>query len=371
MSDEGQTLLPSRFAGISRGAAWAIVAVTALVLAWCVFVSLTQAVLPTASPAGANTETESKPDTEFYRAVIQRVRDGTHYHEAARSEFAEPKWASGGFRPTSIFHWRTPTYAWLLAALPGKSGMAVVGVLAMLAVGLCFLALGRTLGPGPAVLTGLLVGPFAWCAIGDVYLFTELWAGILIALSVAAYGLGRWPIAVASAIVALFFRELVLPYCLLCFVLALGQRRWREVGGWVIGLGLFAAFYAWHIQMVRAQIEGMERGNAPGWLHFGGTAFALAATQLSNVFLTNAHAAVSAVGLPLALLGLAGWRGEAGTRAFLTCVGYLTFFLVAGQPPYNAYWGLLIGPLLMLGLAALPAAIRDLFMSIRNGAREA
>src|SRR5262249_22180686 len=152
--------------------------------------------------------------------------------------------------------------------------------------------------------------------------------------------------------------ELVLPYCLLCFVLAIAQRRWREVGTWVVGIGLFAIFYAWHVQQVRLMIGSGESTKVGSWLHFGGTPFALAAVQLGNVFLTVSPAAVTAIVLPLALLGLAGWRSEAGTRAFLACVGYLVFFLIAGQPPYNAYWGFLIGPLVTLGLAALPIAGR-------------
>lgn len=368
MSAEGSAVFPSRFAGVGRAPALAIVGLTAAALVWCVFVSFTRPVLPSSDDAPRR---QPKPDSDFYRSVVERVRSGQTYHQAAKDEFDEPVWSEGGFRPTSPFHWRTPVYAWVLAPLPGKTGMAVVGGLALLAAGFCFLALGRTLGPGSAFLTFLLIGPLAWCGIGDVYLFTELWAGILIALSIGAYGIGRWPVAVAAALIALFFRELVLPYCLLCFALALLQRRWAEVGAWVTGLAVFAVFYAWHVQQIRLQIAGEGDAKLGSWLKFGGTAFALAATQLSNVFLTNAHAVVSAVVLPLALLGLAGWRSEAGPRAFFACVCYLAFFLVAGQPPYNAYWGLLIGPLLMLGLAALPAAGRDLAVALHQPAAAA
>jgi hypothetical protein len=368
VSAEGPEVFPSRFAGLGRAPALAIVGLITAALVWCLFVSFTRPVLEVSDDGPKR---QARPDTDFYRNVIERVRGGTPYHEAAKQEFDEPIWSEGGFRPTSPFHWRTPVYAWVLAPLPGQTGMAVAGGLALLAAGFCFLALGRTAGPGPAFLTFLLIGPFAWCAIGDVYLFTELWAGILIALSVGAYGIGRWPVAVAAALVALFFRELVLPYCLLCFALALLQRRWAEVGVWVVGLALFALFYVWHVQQIRTQVPGEGDAKIGSWLKFGGTTFALAATQLSNVFLTNFHAAVSAVVLPLALLGLAGWRGEAGIRAFLTCIGYLAFFLVAVQPPYNAYWGLLIGPLLMLGLTALPASGRDLAMALRKPATPA
>jgi hypothetical protein len=366
VSAEVTPVFTSRFAGLSRPAALAIVGITSLALGWCLYVSMTQFVLPTEESAATARKRQNAPDSTFYENVTKRVRDGQRYHEAARDEFADPLWSENGFRPTSVFHWRTPIYAWVMAPLSDKGSMALAGGLAFIAAICCFLALGRTVGPGPACLTFLLIGPFAWCALGAAFRFTELWAGILIALSVAAYGIHRWPVAVVAAIAALFFRELALPYCLLCFVLAIGQRRWTEVGTWVIGFGLFAIFYAWHVQQVRLMIGSSEETKVGSWLHFGGTAFALAAVQLGNVVLTASPAALTAIVLPLALLGLAGWRSEAGTRAFLTCIGYLVFFLVAGQPPYNAYWGLLIGPLLMLGVAALPIVGRDLFRAIRS-----
>lgn len=366
MSAEVTPVFSSRFAGLSRSTALAIVAATSLAIAWCLFVALTRFVLPTEESAATAKKRQNAPDTKFFENVTKRVRGGEPYHEATRDEFADPFWAETGFRPTSVFNWRTPIFAWLMASLGDKGSMALAGGLAFVVAVCCFLALGRTLGPGPACLTFLLVGPFAWCAIGEAFRFTELWGGILIALSVAAYGIGRWPVAVLAAVVALFFRELALPYCLLCFVLALAQRRWREVATWVVGFGLFAIFYAWHVQQVRLIIGSSEQTKVGTWLQFGGTAFALAAVQLGNVFLTSSPAALTAIVLPLALLGLAGWRSEAGTRAFLTCLGYLVFFLIAGQPPYNAYWGLLIGPLLMLGVAALPIVGRDLLRAIRQ-----
>lgn len=367
LSAEGSEWFPSRFAGIQRRTALAVLSVVLALLAWCLSVACTRDVFASDRPPSTR---EVKPDSEFYKAVVARVRDGQGYYEAAREEFALPIWSEGGFRPTSVFNWRTPLYAWMLSRADAVVDKTVVAGLGLVAATLCFLALGRSLGPGPAVLTFLLTGPLAWCILGDVYLFTELWAGILIALSVGAYGLGRWPVAVIAAVAALFLRELVLPYCLLCLVLAAWERRWKEVTLWVVGLGLFGLFYAWHVQQVFVQIADIEKTHGTTWLAFGGMPFVLAAVQIGNVFLTAAPTVLAAVLLPFALLGLAGWRGEAGLRAFLACLGYLTFLLMAGNPPYNAYWGLLIGPLVMLGLAALPPSVRDLWTALRNPAAE-
>ncbi len=43
--------------------------------------------------------------------------------------------------------------------------------------------------------------------------------------------------------------------------------------------------------------------------------------------------------------------------------GYLAAFAVIGTPN-NAYWGLLVTPLLALGWVALPVSLRDLFRAI-------
>src|SRR5579859_4263499 len=256
----------SRFAALNRSQAIAVVVVTALGLAWCLYTSLTKPILE-APPPGP--DGKAKPDSQFYAMVIDRVRHGEYYYDAAKAEFTSPYWS---FRPTSLFHWRTPIYAYGLAALPGETGgITVVALLALLTTGTCFLALGRTGGPAPAFMTFLLVGPFAWCFLGGAYLFTELWAGILMALSIAAYALSRWKLAVAAALVALFIRELVLAYCLLCLVLALWERRRPESLAWLVGLALFAVFYGWHVGEVRKQIAGMENAQLGSWFRLGGT----------------------------------------------------------------------------------------------------
>jgi hypothetical protein len=352
---------PSLFANCSRRQAIAVVYLTLIVLLACVYVSLTQKILPDPPLTKQGEPAPPKPDALFYEHIVDRVRGGQRYHDAVMEEFDLPFWREGdGLRPTSIFNWRTPTYAWVLGALPShNTRILCLSLLALLTAALCFRAVQQSQGPFPSVVTALLLGPFAWCFLGGVYYFTELWAGILIALSVALYALQRWPFAVLAGLAALFFRELTLPYCLLCVVLAIAQRRPAEVSAWVLGLGLYAGFYAWHVHEVRLHIAGEAATNVDSWIRFGGLAFAIATTQIGSIFLTVLPSFFAALMLPVALLGLAGWRGDTGVRAGLTCAGYLTFFLVAGRPQ-QAYWGLMISPLLTLGLAGVPNAVRDL-----------
>jgi hypothetical protein len=87
-----------------------------------------------------------------------------------------------------------------------------------------------------------------------------------------------------------------------------------------------------------------------------------------NVFLRDLPVWVSAICLPLSLLGLASWRNETGLRVFLTASAYIAAFAVVGQP-FNDYWGLMYVPLLPLGLVRAPAAISDLVHSIRQSHR--
>jgi hypothetical protein len=84
-----------------------------------------------------------------------------------------------------------------------------------------------------------------------------------------------------------------------------------------------------------------------------------------NAYLFNAPLWFSAIYLPLALLGLAGWPGRTGARLALTAGAYVAAFAVVGLP-FNDYWGLMHTPILAFGFAAAPDALRDLYTAIRR-----
>jgi hypothetical protein len=120
-----------------------------------------------------------------------------------------------------------------------------------------------------------------------------------------------------------------------------------------------------HILAVKGRILPDDRVPA-SWVQFGGAAFLLATCRM-NAYLFNLPLWTSALYLPLALLGLAGWRGWTGERLALTAGAYVAAFAVAGQP-FNDYWGLITAPLLACGFAAIPEAVRDLYPSLREPA---
>ena len=68
---------------------------------------------------------------------------------------------------------------------------------------------------------------------------------------------------------------------------------------------------------------------------------------------------VTAIYLPLAMLGFASWNTECGRRAGFAACTYLVVFAFVGHP-FNQYWGALVSPLLCLGAAHAPAAVYEL-----------
>jgi len=59
-----------------------------------------------------------------------------------------------------------------------------------------------------------------------------------------------------------------------------------------------------------------------------------------------------------AMFGLAGWNSRLGTRVGLTVSLYVAGLAVVGLP-VNAYWGLMIAPLVCLGVARFPASFGE------------
>ena len=118
-----------------------------------------------------------------------------------------------------------------------------------------------------------------------------------------------------------------------------------------------------HVMAVKERILPTDRVHA-SWVQFGGAPFLLVTCRM-NAYLFKAPLWLSGVYLPLALLGLAGWRGWTGARLALTASVYVAAFAVVGQP-FNDYWGLMNAPLLAFGIAAAPEAIHHLYVAVRG-----
>jgi hypothetical protein len=303
-------------------------------------------------------------DLLLYRHIVERVHAGENYYDAAASELRDQGYPTG-----SLFNWRPPLYAWLIGSLPSPAwGQILVILLAVVTLLLAFTLLQSQAGRGHAVVgVLLLLGVFLWCVDGDAFLAQELWSGMLLTLSVCAYGQQRQRLGFAAGLAAVFFRELALPYAGIALLLAWRQGRRKEMAAWVVGLLLYGLFMVFHGMEVARRITPADHLPA-SWIQFGGTAFLLATCRM-NSFLFAAPPWVSAIYLPLSLLGLLCWRGETAARLGLTILAYLAAFAVVGQP-FNNYWGLMYAGLLPFGLVWAPAVLSDLLRTTFGQVRE-
>jgi hypothetical protein len=299
-------------------------------------------------------------DIALYRAEVERMHVGQAYYDAVAKELTER-----GYPTHSLFNWRTPLPVSLVGMLPEiKTANILLGGLGLLLVVLAFklLADEGTLGQG---LLGalLLSGAILPCVLGDLVLMSELWSGVLVALSAVLFGIKRPAAGVAAGVAALFFRELAAPYVVVCLGLALVDRRYRELVLWGAGLAAYAIFFGLHAAEVLPRITPDAVAHQDGWIRFGGAAFLVSTAQM-NAYLLVLPQWVTAIYLACALLGAATWNTPAGRRIGLSVAVYCVAFSIAGHD-FNQYWGCQIAPLLCLPVARSWSVLRGLWRQAR------
>lgn len=285
---------------------------------------------PAAAPAG----TASHGDVAAFQAIVAKLRGGASYYPTVGFELR-----ARGYPTRDAFNWRTPVLLTALAATPELVGRAAL--FALLAL-LCVATLATVRHPLTAAwtATGLQVGVLAIAAAPAVVVVSEVWAGVLVGISVCAFARRRFWLAVGLGLAALFVRELAAPYCIVCTLLAAGDHRWREVAAWIGGACAYAAYYGWHVTQVWAHRLPTDLAHSSPWLEFGGLPFLLSTIQWLG-WLLVLPAPLAALALVLVAAGIANARAPVHVRA--ASAAYVAFFLVAGQP-FNNYWGLIAGP---------------------------
>jgi hypothetical protein len=290
-------------------------------------------------------------DVALYERIVSHIRDGGSYYPAAVGELRDH-----GYPLRPFVTVRLPTLAWLLALLPNDPmRRASLALLALTVAAAWAWRLGRAGFPAiqyAVALLGLTVGMAAAFVPGAPSLH-EVWAGLLIALSMALRRPDGWLTAVLIGTVAALLRELAAPYLLVMALMALSERRYREAGAWCAGLAVFVVALAAHAHCVNELVSPTDR-SSPSWLALGGWRFVLQ-TAYWGLSMLNVGGLV-AVLLPLALLGLTARPID--ERLLLTVVGYTVGFLLVGRSD-TSYWGLIVAPLWPLGLAmAWPALVQ-------------
>jgi hypothetical protein len=296
--------------------------------------------------------------------VIDRVRAGQPYDLAALIEQR-----AYGYPVKPFVAVRPPLLALALAALPNR---LTADILLLALAALVIAAWTARLGPTSLAwlaATPLIVftGVEASMTLASMSRLHETWAGILIALSLAARTDRRCAAAVALGLLAALIRELAMPYLLVMALVALMERRRAEAAAFAAALALSLAALAWHAVTITPLLTPHDMVS-PGWVTFGGWGFAVATVKWNFIAL-RLGAWTGAVILPLAIVGAASRKDGLGLRLTLLIAGYTVGFMVVGRA-WNSYWGLITAPLIAVALCFAPWAVSELLrLAIRGPAR--
>jgi len=343
---------PSRFASLSRGKArLALLGLVVLLLATLTALTVPS---PPAVSGDAARRADDQADIVLYEAIVDGVRHGGNYYEIAAQELRRGDYP---LRPFVTF--RLPTLAMVQALMPAK---AVVALLWILAAGVMFAWYRRlrpTFSRPPPLFIAmvLLAGGMGAFVQADLAAFHEVWAGLLIALSLAVRRPGQWVAAAGIGAIALLIRETSALYVGIMVVLAWLEGDRREALGWAGGLVLLALAVVAHAHAVAEVVTPVDPAS-PGWAGMLGFGFFVEAMTLSTA-LRLAPMWLAALLMGLTLFGWAAWRDPAGIRALATFSAYAALIGLFGRVD-TFYWGLMVAPAILVGLAFAPDGLRDL-----------
>lgn len=342
---------PTRFAALSRGRARLVLGLIVLLVAVCLTALLVPE--PPALDAGSG-GSRDQTDLMLYDSIVGGVRGGGNYYAVAADALR-----AGDYPLRPFFTFRLPALAVILASLPEWMPPALLILLATLTALAWALRLAETLPRVlPRIVAGmLLIGSLIAFFQPALVGFHEIWAGLLVALSLALRRPERWVAAAAIGLVAMLIRETAALYVLVMAIVALAEGHRREAIGWGVALAAFAAMLAVHAWAV-ASVTGPLDPASPGWTGLHGFGLFVKAVSLATALqMLPLWAAAPLVGLTL--LGWAAWRDPLGLRMIVVLLGYaLAIALFARLDTF--YWGLMVAPVLLVGLVFVPDALGEL-----------
>lgn len=345
---------PSRYAGLSCRRARIGLALLALLVALSFTVMRPARLPPGMAFRVQNNESES--DLALYETIVEEVRHGGDYYlVTARELRARPGYP---LRPFVTF--RLPVLASVQAALPPVATLAMLfGLAAAVAV-----VWSRRIGAAiparapRAIATMLLAAGMVTFVQSGLVAMHEIWAALLVALSLGIRGSGRWIEAVAIALVAMLVRETAAPYVLLMAALAWRDGERREAIGWAAALVLFAGVLAAHGWAVH-RVTGPLDTPSDGWSGLNGFRFFVSSISLASP-LQLLPLWIVAPTVALALFGWTAWNSPTALRMALLLAGYAVLLSVFARLN-NFYWALMVAPIFLVGLAFAPDGLRDLW----------
>jgi hypothetical protein len=306
-------------------------------------------------PAPVNAAVKAgSSDVAMFQSVVGRVRAGAPYYATMGDELRR-----GHYPARQVFNWRTPLLLRALAAVPTAVAASALIALSVALVVSTVMIMARQPRAIAATVVFMQSGVLMTIAVPAALAMGEMWAGLLIGLSVCAYLRRRPMTGVIFGLLALFVRELSAPYCVVCTIVAVVNRRWREAAAWLCGASLYSVYYTWHFLQVRAHQLPSDLAQPSSWMEFGGLRFLLSAVQW-HAWLLLTPIAASVLALLLVLAGICATKTPIHVR--LASAVYVLFFLIAGKS-FNQYWGMMAWPTWAFACGYGVDAIRE---SIRN-----
>lgn len=349
----------NRFNGLPRPWAAAVLALLAALMLFGVTSGAGKERIEAAKPDAMRSE-GMIGDHALYARILHRVEAGEPYYAAAAAEHRANHYP---LRPFMTM--RLPTLAWILS-ITGLQGGVVLMVLLGFATVLTWRRrlMYETELPRYTRFAALLIAAnLSQVALAQWVLMHEVVTGVLIALALALYRPERPWAVMAVVAVGLAIRETMLPVAMLFGLFALVDRDWRAAGAWMaLGLAFLAAIAA-HAAALAAVTTPADLAS-PGWHGMGGWP-----AYLSFIHATSAirflPGWISALLVPLALLGWAAWRSRLALAVLGVQLGYALLLMLFARSN-NFYWGLLVVPTLYAGLIFAPAALEALVRSVRQ-----
>lgn len=352
--------LPSRFNALTRVQALWTLGLLALLL--------TATLLALAAPGpGAGHDGASVADVQGevvpYETIVSGIRGGGDYYTVTANALRR-----GAYPLRPFLTFRLPGLAVIEAHVPPLGMQAILWALIAGTAAALFLRLRPAfIGPIPLASAMLLLaaGMVAFVQNGLIAVH-EVWAGLLIALSLALRRDDRWVGAVSFGLIAMLIHETAALYVAIMAILALLEGNRREAFGWGATLMVLAAALAFHAHAVSEVVRVTDplASEGAGLLGFG---FFVRAMTVSTA-LAALPVALAAPLVGLALFGWASWAEPLALRALTVFCGYAALIGVFGRTD-TYYWGLMIAPLLPIGLAFAPDGLRDLAARARDRRR--
>ncbi len=337
----------SRYRNVTRNTAGCILIIIIGIIFWSLVNPISDIRFDRVKP--------EESDFHLYRTIADRIRSGEGYYESAKTELVKRGYPTG-----SVFNWRPPLLGWALGHLPDlRIARAAAISLSLMTLWLWVSVFGKELQFSKAFVGSFLVlGGTLSSLTTEAYLGHEFWAGTLITSSILFYVKGwRYP-AFLTGILALFIRELALPFVMVMICFSVYEAKYKETAVWALGIMLFFFMMVIHAFHVREIAPPDAIYSYSAWITLKGWNFVLGASSFHPYFILFPPW-FTAVILPLVLLGLSGWKGPLGARLGLTVGTYVVIFLFIGQD-FNRYWGGLYTDLLFPGLLYLFTVTSDL-----------